>query len=172
MDGVIQLSGQRLSEFGRQQVCAGRAADDQGPAAEQSRRGLFSGFHEQERDMFRGVPGRCHHPDLERLRERLQEKPRTKAGQVRQAWPYIRELIAAGHTRKDIRTWLSDVGIEVGYKRLCDYIDRLRHTEQQAPSVATESTTTKHQEKASRRAVYQRVLALHDSEREISEKDE
>ena len=28
MDGVIQLSGQRLGEFGRQQVCAGRAADD------------------------------------------------------------------------------------------------------------------------------------------------
>ena len=35
--------------------------------------------------------------DLNRLRARRGEKPRTKAGQVRQAWPEIRELIAAGH---------------------------------------------------------------------------
>jgi hypothetical protein len=97
------------------------------------------------------VSNEHHHPDLERLRARLQEKPRTKAGQVRQAWPYIRELIAAGHTRKDIRTWLSEVGIEVGYKRLCNYIGRLSRSEQQALPAATQPTTTKHQERASRR---------------------
>ena len=35
--------------------------------------------------------------DLTRLRARLAEKPRTKAGQVRQAWPDIKALFDAGH---------------------------------------------------------------------------
>jgi hypothetical protein len=33
--------------------------------------------------------------DLNRLRARVREKPRTKAGQVRQVWPDIRSLLAA-----------------------------------------------------------------------------
>jgi hypothetical protein len=32
------------------------------------------------------------------------EKPRTKAGQIRQAWPDIKALFHAGHSLKDI--WL------------------------------------------------------------------
>ena len=53
--------------------------------------------------------------DLNRLRSRRGEKPRTKAGQVRQAWPEIRELIAAGHSLKDIWKWVNEFGIEIGY---------------------------------------------------------
>jgi hypothetical protein len=34
-------------------------------------------------------------PDYSRLRAHLLDKPRTKAGQVRQAWPEIKKLIAA-----------------------------------------------------------------------------
>ena len=64
--------------------------------------------------------------DLKRLRDRLREKPRTKAGQVRQAWPDIRNLLAAGHSLKDIWTWLNEIGLEIGYARLSHYVGQLR----------------------------------------------
>ena len=47
--------------------------------------------------------------DINRLRTRLREKPRTKVGQVRQAWPDIRDLLAVGHSLKDIREWLNEI---------------------------------------------------------------
>jgi hypothetical protein len=75
-----------------------------------------------------------YHSNLEGLRRRLQQKPRTRAAQVRQAWPYIRELLDAGHTIKDIWTWLGEAGIEVCYARLCEYVRVLRRQQQ---SVAT-----------------------------------
>jgi hypothetical protein len=56
--------------------------------------------------------------DLTRLRARRGEKPRTKAGQVRQAWPDIKALFEAGHSLKDIWAWLKEIGIEIGYARL------------------------------------------------------
>lgn len=64
--------------------------------------------------------------DLERLRARLREKPRTKAGQVRHAWPEIRALLEAGHSLKDIHVWLGEIGIEIGYARLSDYTGQLK----------------------------------------------
>ena len=64
--------------------------------------------------------------DLRRLRSRLGEKPRTKAGQVRQAWPEIKALFEAGHSLKDICTWLNEVGIEIGYARLSHYTGQLK----------------------------------------------
>ena len=67
--------------------------------------------------------------DLNRLRARRGEKPRTKAGQVRQAWPEIRELIAAGHSLKDIWKWVNEIGIEIGYARLSHYLGQLRRKE-------------------------------------------
>jgi hypothetical protein len=70
--------------------------------------------------------------DLSRLRDRLREKPRTKAGQVRQAWPDIRNLLAAGHSLKDIWTWLNEIGLEIGYARLSHYIGQLRHRDEAA----------------------------------------
>ena len=71
--------------------------------------------------------------DLSRLRARRGEKPRTKAGQVRQAWPEIRELIAAGHTLKDIWKWVNEIGIEIGYARLSHYVGQLRRKEAAEP---------------------------------------
>ena len=64
--------------------------------------------------------------DLDRLRARLREKPRTKAGQVRQAWPEIKALFEAGHSLKDIWIWLNEIGIEIGYARLSHYTGQLK----------------------------------------------
>lgn len=72
------------------------------------------------------------HLDLDRLRTRLGEKPRTKAGQVRQAWPDIRDLLAAGHSLKDIWAWLNEIGLEIGYARLSHYIGQLQLRDQAA----------------------------------------
>lgn len=65
-------------------------------------------------------------PDYSRLRAHLHDKPRTKAGQVRQAWPEIKKLIAAGHSLKDICAWLNEIGLEIGYARLSHYIGQMR----------------------------------------------
>jgi hypothetical protein len=74
------------------------------------------------------------HLDLNRLRTRLREKPRTKAGQVRQAWPDIRDLLAAGHRLKDIWAWLNELGVDVGYTQLSHCISELRLRDQAALS--------------------------------------
>jgi thioredoxin-like negative regulator of GroEL len=68
--------------------------------------------------------------DLTRLRARLGEKPRTKTGQIRQAWPHIKDLFDAGHTLKDIHVWLNEAGIEIGYARLSTYLGQLRRRDQ------------------------------------------
>ncbi len=72
--------------------------------------------------------------DLDRLHKRLREKPRTKAGQVRQAWPEIKRLLAAGHTLKDVWAWLNEIGLEIGYARLSHYIGQLRRRDDAAQS--------------------------------------
>ncbi len=73
--------------------------------------------------------------DLQKLRARLREKPRTKAGQVRQAWPDIRDLLAAGHSLKDVWLWLNEIGLEIGYARLSHYVGRLRRQEEAAAAI-------------------------------------
>ena len=76
------------------------------------------------------------HLDLNSLRARLREKPRTKAGQVRQAWPDIRDLFAAGHSLKDIWAWLNEIGVEVGYASLSHCISQLQLRDEAAQSKA------------------------------------
>ena len=68
--------------------------------------------------------------DLTRLRARRGEKPRTKAGQVRQAWPDIKALFEAGHSLKDVWAWLNEIGIEIGYARLSHYTGQLKRRDQ------------------------------------------
>ena len=89
--------------------------------------------------LFRGLRnrGRLDHNakdklDLTRLRARKGEKPRTKAGQVRQAWPDIKALFDAGHSLKDIWIWLNEIGIEIGYARLSHYTGQLKRRDQAA----------------------------------------
>jgi hypothetical protein len=74
----------------------------------------------------------CGQLDLNRLRARLWEKPRTKAGQVRQMWPDIRNLLAAGHSLKDIWIWLNETGLQIGYARLSHCLGELRLRDQAA----------------------------------------
>jgi hypothetical protein len=75
------------------------------------------------------------HLDINRLRKRAGEKPRTKVGQVRQAWPEIKNLLSAGHSLKDIWAWLTEIGLDIGYARLSHCINelRLRNRAAQAP---------------------------------------
>jgi hypothetical protein len=75
--------------------------------------------------------------DLTRLRARLRERPRTKAGQVRQAWPEIKALLDSGHSLKDVCAWLNEIGIAIGYARLSDYLCRLKRREQAAALTGT-----------------------------------
>jgi hypothetical protein len=72
--------------------------------------------------------------DLSELRAHLYEKPRTKIGQVRQAWPDIKDLISAGHSLKDICRWLNEIGIAIGYARLSHYLGELRRQESAHPT--------------------------------------
>ena len=74
--------------------------------------------------------------DLSRLRARLRQRPRTKTSQVRQAWPDIRDLLAAGHSLKDVWTWLNEIGLEIGYARLSHCISQLRLRDEAAHSRA------------------------------------
>ena len=94
--------------------------------------------------LFRDLPdrGRLDHPpknklDLNRLRARMGEKPRTKVGQIRQAWPDIKALFDAGHSLKDIWIWLNEIGIEIGYARLSHYTGQLKRRDQTAAHAAT-----------------------------------
>jgi hypothetical protein len=67
--------------------------------------------------------------DLAALRAQAQKKPRTKAGQIRQAWPEIRDLLATGHSLKDVWVWLKDIGIVIPYTRLSEYVNQMRRRE-------------------------------------------
>jgi hypothetical protein len=53
------------------------------------------------------------------------EKPATKMGQVRWAWPEIQAALAAGHTLQSIHKRLNEGGIEIDYRTLSLYIGRL-----------------------------------------------
>ena len=61
-------------------------------------------------------------PHLEALRA---ERPQTKIGQVRWAWPEIRAALATGHSLKCVWQRLRADGIDIQYKRLSEYIGRL-----------------------------------------------
>lgn len=62
---------------------------------------------------------------LPNLADLLQERPRTKMGQIKAAWPYIVEALQAGHTLKSIWECLRADGIDIHYNRLSEYIGRL-----------------------------------------------
>jgi hypothetical protein len=65
-----------------------------------------------------------------RLAQRREEKPATKAGQVKALWPEIDAALAGGQSMKSIRKWLEeDAGISLGTNSLTSYISRLRRRE-------------------------------------------
>lgn len=63
---------------------------------------------------------------LPHLRQLLNERPSTKMGQIRAAWPDIHEALQAGHTLKAIWERLQADGLDIGYNRLSEYIGRIQ----------------------------------------------
>jgi hypothetical protein len=72
-------------------------------------------------------------PSLEQARNRLRalraEKPATAGGQIRWAWPEIKAALDVGHSLKTVHERLTEVGIELPYRRLSHYVTRLRREE-------------------------------------------
>ena len=64
-------------------------------------------------------------PALPNLTALLAERPRTKMGQVKAAWPYIRQALMAGHKLTVICERLQADGIDIHYNRLSEYLGRL-----------------------------------------------
>lgn len=67
---------------------------------------------------------------LARLRDLSTEKPTTKMGQVRWAWPEIKGALAAGHTLQLVHKCLNEVGIGIGYRTLSTYVGRLEREQE------------------------------------------
>jgi hypothetical protein len=65
-------------------------------------------------------------PFLPHLKQLVSERPRTKMGQIRAAWPQIREALQAGHTLKAVWERLQADGLEIRYNRLSEYIGRIQ----------------------------------------------
>ncbi len=45
----------------------------------------------------------------------------------------IRELLDAGHSLKDVCRWLNEIGLQIGYARLSDYVTQLRRRDEELP---------------------------------------
>lgn len=65
-----------------------------------------------------------------RLAARREEKPRTKAGQVRALWPQIEAALANGQSLASVRNWLEDEGVIVSIRTLSSYKTRFRRKEE------------------------------------------
>jgi len=65
-------------------------------------------------------------PSLPNLTELLNERPGTKMGQIRAAWPHIREALQAGHTLRAVWERLRADGVDIQYNRLSEYIGRIQ----------------------------------------------
>jgi hypothetical protein len=90
---------------------------------------------------------------LTRLRDLSAEKPTTKMGQVRWAWPEIQAALATGHTLQRVHKCLDEIGIAIGYRTLSLYIGRLEREQ------ATAATQAEKTESAGRSAVVEAELA-------------
>src|SRR5688572_3227535 len=65
-------------------------------------------------------------PMLPNFRDLLSERPTTKMGQVRAAWPHIQAALHAGHTLKAVWERLRADGVDIHYNRLSEYLGRLQ----------------------------------------------
>jgi hypothetical protein len=64
-----------------------------------------------------------------RLAARREEKPLTKAGQIRAVWPQVEAALANGQSLSSIRNWLEDEGVVVSLRTLSSYKTRFRRRE-------------------------------------------
>jgi hypothetical protein len=75
-----------------------------------------------------------------RLTAKREEKPRTKAGQIRALWPQIEAALADGQSISSIRDWLEEEGVVVSRATLSSYKKRfLRKEESRRKAQALEA---------------------------------
>jgi len=65
-----------------------------------------------------------------RMAARREEKPLTKAGQIRALWREIEAALADGQSLKSVRDWLEDEGVVVTLRTLSSYKTRFRRREE------------------------------------------
>jgi hypothetical protein len=65
---------------------------------------------------------------LPNLSQLLAERPKTKMGQIKAAWPYIRRALDSGHKLKAIWERLRADGVEIHYNRLSECVKRLERS--------------------------------------------
>lgn len=80
--------------------------------------------------------------DLSRLRALRGEKPATRMGQIRWAWPDIKAALEVGHSLKTIHARLQESGIEIGYRTLSLYLGRVRKQDAGKPVPQMPGETT------------------------------
>jgi hypothetical protein len=76
---------------------------------------------------------RSKQADLLHLARLPEERPATKAGQIRWLWPQIRTALASGHNLREISARLNADGIDVPYSRLRYYVAILKRAEAPCP---------------------------------------
>jgi hypothetical protein len=64
--------------------------------------------------------------DLSRLRQLRNESPTSLIGMVRMAWPEIRAALDHGHSLKVVHERITEAGVPITYRRLSQYIARIR----------------------------------------------
>ncbi len=67
--------------------------------------------------------------DLRRLKALHGETPKTLIACVRLAWPEIKTALDQGHSLKAVHERLTEAGIAISYRRLSEYVTRLRREE-------------------------------------------
>ncbi len=75
-------------------------------------------------------PGKWVTQARDRLAARREEKPLTKAGQIRALWREIEGALAGGQSLKSIRDWLEEEGVVVTRATLSSYKKRFRRREE------------------------------------------
>jgi len=75
-------------------------------------------------------PGRWVTQTRNRLTARREEKPRTKAGQIRALWREIEAALADGQSLSSIRDWLEEEGVVVTRATLSSYKRRFRRRDE------------------------------------------
>lgn len=65
---------------------------------------------------------------LPNLSQLLAERPKTKMGQIKAAWPYICRALDSGHKLKAIWERLRKDGVEIHYNRLSECVKRLERS--------------------------------------------
>lgn len=69
--------------------------------------------------------------DLKRVKALHSEPPKTLIALVRIAWPEIKIALNQGHSLKTVHQRLSEAQIKITYRRLSEYVSRLRREEKQ-----------------------------------------